>query len=279
MDGATSQSKFNFRPSTPRAKSARSSSRRISPTAMVSLPCRLSPTAFTRQPRVRAFSRSCSSTVASRSSRLKLSLLWAIASCFSSLVLVVSSRIAVTSTRNKDLSCGFVSSKSFCKTKSQASTSARNLVTSSGVTLGWLSNFKTLLCRTPLFAACTMSLVTSLSMPKKVGTQLVSVEISSSPSLPLSAIFCLMNMFAQRDTIRTIVFCICSWLIPRIPPTWGLAACHLSRDPLSWQVTAFHAKIPYISSLVLSSIHLPTVTGYASSCSTFLPSRSTLFLM
>mmetsp|Transcript_109916 Transcript_109916/g.354911 ORF Transcript_109916/g.354911 Transcript_109916/m.354911 type:complete len:239 (-) Transcript_109916:1079-1795(-) len=228
-----------------------------------------SPTAFTRQPLQRLRSRSLSSSEASSSPRPKASRLLSTLSRFWWSARSRSSRRAVTSTRKSDLSCGRVSSRSFSSRRSQASTSSRSFCTSPGVTLGRFSSRRALPTSMPLFAPWTMLFVTSLSMPKKVGTQSVSVEMSSWLSFPPSPIFCLMNMLHQRETMRTSTFSMRSGLSPRMPPTWGFARSHLSRVTLSWQVTAFQAKMPYISSLTLSSMALPMVTGYSGGLSFF----------
>mmetsp|Transcript_38691 Transcript_38691/g.115592 ORF Transcript_38691/g.115592 Transcript_38691/m.115592 type:complete len:245 (-) Transcript_38691:2148-2882(-) len=244
MAGATSQSGRSSRPSAVSTNAARSSSRCISLTAWAWLPCIRSPTAFTRQPLQRACIRSRSSSAASSSPRPKASRALSTMSCFWSLSTSGSSSFAVTSTRKKALSWGLVSSRSFSSRRSQASTSSRSFCTSSGVTAGLFRRRRALLTSMPLFAPCTISLVTSLSMPKNMGTQLVSVEMSSSLSSPCCPIFCLMNMLHQRETMRTRTFCIPSSSRPKTPPTCGFARCHLSRETLSWHVMAFQAKMP-----------------------------------
>mmetsp|Transcript_43994 Transcript_43994/g.133244 ORF Transcript_43994/g.133244 Transcript_43994/m.133244 type:complete len:243 (-) Transcript_43994:1038-1766(-) len=242
MGALTSHSwRFNSMPSICSANPATSSSLCISLMAWASLPCRRSPTALTKYPWARALTKSSSSSRASFSVSPKLPWLASTASAFSASVSASSSNAAMISTRNSDLSCGFVSSKSFWMLRSHVSTSSRSFCTSAATTFGWLRSLRTLLCNKPLFVDCTKSAVTASSMPKKVGTQFVRVEISSLPNSPFSAICCLMNMFAHRETIRTMTFCCLSGAKPRMPPTCGLAAVQVSRTALSWQVTAFHA--------------------------------------
>mmetsp|Transcript_87734 Transcript_87734/g.232901 ORF Transcript_87734/g.232901 Transcript_87734/m.232901 type:complete len:206 (-) Transcript_87734:190-807(-) len=203
-----------------------------------------SPTAFTRQPLHRCRNKSCNSSSASSSASPKASRLLASMSCFCSFVTSGSSRLAVTSTRKNALSCGLVSSKSFSSLRSHAVTSSRSFCTSSGVTDGLFKSLSALPTSMPLLVACTMSFVTSLSIPKNCGTQLVSVPMSDSVSSPCSPIFCLMYMLHQRETMRMSTFSMSASLRPRMPPTCGLARCQTSREALSWHVTAFHAKMP-----------------------------------
>mmetsp|Transcript_20796 Transcript_20796/g.58109 ORF Transcript_20796/g.58109 Transcript_20796/m.58109 type:complete len:250 (-) Transcript_20796:2418-3167(-) len=247
--------------SAPSANATSNSSRCISLTADAVCPCMRLPTAFTRQPLHRLRRRSESSALASSGPRPKASRLEAKASNFCSMVNSVLSSEAPTSTRKRFLSCGRVSSMSFSSVKSHIPMSSRSLCTSSGVTLGWFNSLKTLACSMPLLAVLTISFVKSLSMLKNVGTQSVRVEMSVLESSPCSWSFCLMNILHQRDTILWKTFFCWSALRPRIPPKCGFARSHFSRQVASWQVTAFHAKIPYISSFCLSSKYLPTVTG------------------
>mmetsp|Transcript_120403 Transcript_120403/g.257040 ORF Transcript_120403/g.257040 Transcript_120403/m.257040 type:complete len:244 (-) Transcript_120403:2868-3599(-) len=243
MERAISQSSCNSTPVSA-AKAAKSSSLRIWSMLCASLPCMRSPAAFTRQPLQREWSKSRNSSTASSSPKPKPSRQPATASLFCSWERSASSSDAVTSMRKSDLSCGFVSSRSFSNLKSHWSTSSRSFCTSSGVTTGWLISLKTLLDNKPLFAAWTISLVASWSILKNCGTQFVSVETSSSLNFPCSSNFCLMNMLHQRETMRSSTFCIFFWSRPRMPPTWGLARSQTSREAPSWHVTAFQAKMP-----------------------------------
>mmetsp|Transcript_59497 Transcript_59497/g.117911 ORF Transcript_59497/g.117911 Transcript_59497/m.117911 type:complete len:203 (-) Transcript_59497:2369-2977(-) len=200
-----------------------------------------SPTALTRQPLQRETKSCATSSAASFCPRPKASRLTSIASCFCAVVKSGSSRVAPTSTQKRERSCGRVSSKSFSSVKSQESTSSRSCCTSLELNFGMFKSLKTLLTSMPLLASWTIFTVTSLSMPKNVGTQLVSVEMSSSLSFPFSPIFCLMNILAQRETMRISTFIIFSELRPRMAPTCGLQRSHLSRFTVSWHVTVFHA--------------------------------------